>query len=60
LHRLLRLLAGHRQDRLQVGLADHLANGALCHLLHGGVWVPNIEKVFERVLDAPEDDKGDI
>jgi hypothetical protein len=33
---------------------------ALCHLLHGGVRVPNTEEVFERVLDTPEDDKSDI
>ena len=60
LHGLLGLLARLRQERLDVGLADDLAHGALGHFLHGDLGVLDVEEVFLRVLDAPEDDEIDI
>ena len=60
LHGLLGLLARLRQERLNVGLADHLAHGALGHLLYGDLGVLDVEEIMLRVLDAPEHDEVDI
>ena len=60
LHGLLGLLARLRQDRLDVGLADDLAHGALGHFLHRDLGVLDVEEVLLRVLDAPEDDEVDV
>ena len=60
LHGLLGLLARARQERLDVGLADDLAHGALGHFLHGDFGVLDVEEVLLRVLDAPEDDEIDV
>src|SRR5262249_20308110 len=57
LYRLLGLLARFGEDRLDVVLADHLAHGALGHLLHCDLGVLNVEEVMLGVLDAPEDDE---
>ena len=60
LHGLLGLLARLGQDRLDVGLADDLAHGALGHFLHGDLGVLDVEEVLLRVLDAPVDDEIDV
>jgi hypothetical protein len=60
LHRLLRLLPRAGQKRLDVRLADDVAHGALRYLLHGDVGHLDVEEIFLRILDAPEDYEIDV
>ena len=55
LHRLFSLLPCASEERLDVRSADNVTHGALRHLLHGDVGLLDVEEIFLRVLDAPED-----
>src|SRR5262252_10363796 len=57
LYRLLGLLPRSGQKRLDVRLADDVAHGALRHLLNGDVGLLDVEEIFLRIPDAPEDYK---
>jgi hypothetical protein len=49
-----------RQDRLDVGLPDHIAHCALSHILHGYLGILIVKEIFLHVLDAPENNEVDI
>ena len=53
-------LTGLGEERLDVGMADHLAHGALGRGFHRALGVFHVEEVFRGVVDHPEDREIDV